>query len=142
MIILLLVSLFLPIGQFGSVQEAAHITNFKIIFQNGDSNGGAWGLSAVLIVSILVTLFNLLISRFKNFTLQKRVIIFSSLLLVGYYILFLILVLLFKNELKFIPMWGGSFPSIALILNVMSFFSVNKTEADIIAESCSFRLRD
>lgn len=143
MVILLLVSLFFPVGQFGdSSGGAIHLTNFRIILPQAENGASLWALGAVLIAAILVTLFCLLISGFKNFTLQKRLLIYSGFLLVGYYLLFVVFVLLLRNESQFIPMWGSSFPCIALILNIMSIFSVQRTEAEIIAKSGSFRLRD
>ena len=50
--------------------------------------------------------------------------------------------MLMKNDATFRPALAASFPLIALILDGMTFFAVQRTEAAIIAGAGSFRLRD
>ncbi|MCQ2066276.1 MAG: DUF4293 family protein [Bacteroidaceae bacterium] len=143
MCVLLFAGLLMPVGEFANPEGAtASLTNFRINFIEGDSVSAMWALAVVLIVSLLVSFFELLLSGFRNFTLQKRILIFNALLLVGYYVIFIVYVLCAADGATFRPMWGGLMPLIALILDGITFFSVQRAEAMIIAGADSFRLRD
>jgi len=141
--LLLLIGLFLPIGQFSNAEGAtALLTNFKVNFVEGKSSGALWALGVVQILTFLVALFELLLSGFKNFVLQKRCLVLIALMILGYYIFFVAYVLILKGDASFRPQWAACFPLIALVLDVVSLMSVSKAEADIIAQSNAFRLRD
>lgn len=143
MCLLLFAGLLMPVGEFLNEEGAtAQLTNFRLNFIEGDSVSAIWALAVVQIAALLVTLFELLLSGFRNFTLQKRLLIFTALLLVGYYIIYILYAILAKQDADFRPMWAGVFPFIALILDIITFFSVQTTEAGIIAGAGSFRLRD
>jgi hypothetical protein len=102
--ILLLVSLFSPIALF-VVEEGQiiELTNFRLIYEDGSTRGALWGLGVILILIFLVGTFELLLSGFRNFVLQKRLLIFMMLLTLGYYILLVIGVLLLKGSASFVP---------------------------------------
>ena len=121
---------------------AALLTNFRIKFVEGDTAGAMWALGAIQILALLASLFELFLSGFRNFTLQKRILVFTALLLAGYYIVCVTYVLLMKNDAMFYLKPAISFPLISLILDAMTFMAVQKTEAAIIAGAGSFRLRD
>lgn len=141
--ILMTASLFLPIGEFSNQDGAtALLTNFRIKFIEGDTSGAMWALGVIVIIILLISLFELLLSGFRNFTMQKRLLIFIGLLLIGYYLVYIAYVLLLKGDASFIPMWGASFPLISLIFVIITFISVQRAEAEIIIQSSSFRLRD
>jgi len=141
--LLLLAGLFLPIGQFANEEGAtALLTNFRIRFVEGEVSGALWALGVLQALIFLVALFELLLSGFQNFVLQKRLLVFIVLMIIGYYILFVIYVIMLKGDASFRPQLAAGFPLIALILDIMTFYSVQKAEADIIAGSSSFRLRD
>lgn len=143
MCLVLFSGLFMPIGLLSNYEGAtAELTNFRVNFVEGDSVGAMWGLAVIQIVSLLVSLFELLLSGFRNFTLQKRLLIFNGLVLVGWYIVYVAYVLLMKNDSSFQPQWAAAFPFIALVLDVMTLIDVFRTEAAIIAGAGSFRLRD
>jgi|SRR5574344_559571 hypothetical protein len=142
-LILMTASLFLPIGEFSNQDGAtALLTNFRLNFVEGDSSSAFWALGVIVIVILLITLFELLLSGFRSFTIQKRILIFIGLLLIGYYLAFVAYVLLIKGDASFMPMWGASFPLISLILVIMTFYSIRRAEANIILQASSFRLRD
>lgn len=142
MCLLLLVGLFLPIGEFANEEGAtALLTNFRLKFVEGDTAGAMWALAVIQISALLLTLFELLLSGFQNFTLQKRLLIFNGLLFVGYYIVYVTYVLLLNNDATFRPLLAATFPFICLILNFITFSCVQRVEAAIIAGASSFRLR-
>ena len=141
--ILMFAGLLLPIGLFVNAEGAsAELTNFRLNFIEGDSSGALWALGAILIVALLVGVFELLLSGFRNFVLQKRLLVFMMLLTVGYYIIFVIYVLMLKGDASFGPRPAAAFPLICLILEYMSISGVSKAEAQIIARASGFRLRD
>ena len=141
--ILMFAGLLLPIGQLVDAQGAwAELTNFRLNFAEGDSSGALWALGTIMIVTLLVGVFELLLSGFRNFVLQKRLLVFMMLLTVGYYIIFVIYVLILKGDAKFGPCPAAAFPLICLVLEYMSIHGVSKAEAAIIARASGFRLRD
>jgi hypothetical protein len=141
--VLMFAGLLLPIGELVNAEGAsAQLTNFRLNFVEGDSSGALWALGAIMIVTLAVGVFELLLSGFRNFVLQKRLLVFMMLLTVGYYILFVIYVLVLKGDASFGPKVAASFPLVSLILEYMSIHGVSKAEAAIIARASGFRLRD
>ena len=97
--VLMFAGLLLPIGQLVDAEGAsAELTNFRLNFIEGDSSSAMWALGLILIVILAVGVFELLLSGFRNFVLQKRLLVFMMLLTVGYYILFAVYVLLVKGS--------------------------------------------
>ena len=141
--ILMFAGLLLPIGQLVDAEGAsAELTNFRLNFIEGDSSGAMWALGVIMIGVLAVGVFELLLSGFRNFVLQKRLLVFMMLLTVGYYIIFVIYVLLLKGDASFGPRPAAAFPLICLVLEYMSIHGVSKAEAAIIARASGFRLRD
>ncbi len=143
MSLLLLAGLFLPVGLFFNDEGAtAKLTNFRLNFVEGDSVGAMWALAVLLIAALLITLFVLMLSFYRNFTLQKRLLIFDMLLFVGYYIIYILYVVLMNDGASFRPLIAAAFPFAALVLAVITFSCVQRLEAAIIAGASSFRLRE
>ncbi|MCQ2084121.1 MAG: DUF4293 family protein [Bacteroidaceae bacterium] len=141
--ILTFASLLLPIGQLVNDSGAsAQLTNFRLNFIEGDSSSALWALGTFLIIILAVGVFELLLSGFRNFILQKRLLIFMMLMTLGYYIILTIYVLLLKGDTKFIPYLYMAFPLASLILEFMTISGVSKAEAAILARANGFRLRD
>lgn len=141
--VLMFAGLLLPIGQLVNADGAsAELTNFRLNFVEGDSKGALWALGAIMIVILAVGVFELLLSGFRNFVLQKRLLVFMMLLTVGYYILFVIYVLVIKGDASFGLEEASAFPLISMILEYMTIHGVSKAEAAIIARASGFRLRD
>ena len=100
-------------------------------------------LGILLIISSIISAFTMFVSLFQNFSLQKRCAIFNSCLLAGYYIVFLLIVLVLRGDTRFVDLgWQICLPLVALILTVMSFHSIRMTEAKMLARANNFRLRD
>ena len=141
--VLMFAGLLLPVGQLVSAEGAsAELTNFRLNFIEGDSSGALWALGTIMIITLAVGVFELLLSGFRNFVLQKRLLVFMMLLTVGYYIIFVAYVLLLKGDASFGPRPAAAFPLVSLILEYMSIHGVAKAEATIIARASGFRLRD
>ena len=141
--ILMVASLVLPTAQFVNAEGAsALLTNFRISFIEGDSRAALWGLGVILILTLCVGVFELLLSGFRNFVLQKRLLVFMMLMTAGYYIVYTIYVLVLKGNAQFVPKPGLAFPMVCLVLEFMSLQGVARAEASIIARASGFRLRD
>ncbi len=141
--VLMFAGLLLPVGQLVNAEGAsAELTNFRLNFIEGDSSGAMWAMGAIMIVTLAVGVFELLLSGFRNFILQKRLLVFMMLLTAGYYILFVAYVLLMKGDATFTPYVASAFPLISVVLEYMTIHGVSKAEAHIIAKASGFRLRD
>ena len=141
--ILMFAGLLLPIGLLVDAEGAsAELTNFRLNFIEGDSSGALWALGTIMIVTLTVGVFELLLSGFRNFVLQKRLLVFMMLLSAGYYIILVVYVLLLKGDASFGPRPAAAFPLVCLILEYMSIHGIAKAEARIIARASGFRLRD
>lgn len=141
--ILMFVSLVLPIGTLINAEGAsAALTNFRLNYIEGGHSGAMWALGVLLILSLIAGVFELLLSGFRNFTIQKRVLVFMILLGVGYYLLFVLYVLLMKGDCHFVPHYSAAFPLVCMVLEYMTIHGITKAEADIIAKANGFRLRD
>ena len=83
------------------------------------------------------------VSLFQNFALQKRCAIFNCCLLAGYYLVFLVFVLILRGGTSSVALsWQMCLPLVALIFMAMSFASIRGTEAKMLARANNFRLRD
>lgn len=119
----------------------SELTNFKLTMSDGEVIYSPVALGVVLIVIGVVNLFGFLVSGFQNFELQKRVAILGMLLVAGYYVLFGIYawMLATSSVITELPL---IFPFFALVFNALSFFASRRTEAEILAKTSGFRLRD
>lgn len=108
-------------------------------------NSSCWALMVLALLSGLVSLFNTLISFFRNFVLQKRLIVYSSLLVLGFLVVFFVFYFAYRSRLESIAsgvtIWSVAVPAVVLLLHIMAFRAINNHEAKIIAEANSFRLR-
>lgn len=136
--------LFMPLIQFiYSDYTSVTMSNFHIQHIDGTSSSSPWGLGCLLVVVGICQLFTLFVSLFQNFALQKRSLIFSILILTGWYIVYLIFLLILKKDANTMqPSWSSVLPLISIILSFMAFNAIRHTEAKIIESGNSFRLRD
>ena len=67
---------------------------------------------------------------FKHRMFQVRLSVFSSLILVGYYIVFGVFVYVFKSryDADFTLSWTAAFPAVGLILDYLAFRNIMKDE--------------
>lgn len=122
---------------------ALEMTNFMFRHSDGSTSATPCALGVLLIVSALISAFNMFVSLFQNFALQKRCAIFNSCVLAGYYVLLLVFVLILRSETTLVGYdWQMCLPLVALILTVMSLSSIRHTEAKMLARANNFRLRD
>ncbi|KAB4200027.1 DUF4293 domain-containing protein, partial [Bacteroides uniformis] len=88
-----------------------------------------WGLFGILLLSALVAFCTIFL--FRNRMLQIRMTIFSSILLIGYYIAFCVFMFILKGDLDataFQLGWALCLPVVAIILNYLAFRAIYKDE--------------
>ncbi|RGM44892.1 MULTISPECIES: DUF4293 domain-containing protein [Bacteroides] len=128
--ILLVVAICLPVGQYiGTDGVTTHI--FKplgVTLANGTFQS-TWGLFGILLLSAIIAFCTIFL--FRNRMLQVRMTIFSSLLLIGYYIAFFVFMFMLKNDLdamNFQLGWALCLPVICIILNYLAFRAIYRDE--------------
>lgn len=127
--ILLVMTAFMPIGYFIETDNiTTHI--FKplgVSLANGEFQS-TWGLFGILILSAIIAFGTIFL--YRNRMLQIRMTIFSSILLVGFYIAFLVFMFVLKEDLNagFHLKWALSLPVICIILNNLSFRAIYRDE--------------
>ena len=143
-VVALIVCMCSPLITFFYPDEpAVEMTNFMFLHSDGSTSATPCALGVLLIVSALVGAFNMFVCLFQNFALQKRCAIFNSCVLAGYYLVFLVFVLVLHEGTRMVSFdWQMCLPLVALILTVMSLSSIRHTEAKMLARANNFRLRD
>lgn len=129
-IVALVICMLLPVGTFviprmGAVMEFMN-TGVRI---NGEMQDvSPWGLFAILLLSSVIGLATIFL--FKNRMLQIRMTVFSSILLIGYYLTFIIFAFTLKNrfDAQYEVAWAICLPLVAIILNYLAIRAIGKDE--------------
>lgn len=124
---LLIASMCLPVGSIIDLNGAASV--FKPLgLMIGDTYQSTWGLFGILMLAAIVAFATIFL--FKNRILQIRMVIFNSLLLIGYYLAFLAFFFVLRNdETLFQLHWALCLPLIAIILNYLAMRAIGRDEA-------------
>lgn len=128
--VLLGVAMCLPMGQFIEADGVtAHVfKSLGITMANGDFQS-TWGLFGILLLGCIVDFCTIFL--YRNRMLQVRMTVFSSVLLIGYYIAFAVFFYVFKGDLgtaSFRLGWALCLPAIAIILNYLAFRAIYRDE--------------
>ena len=123
----LLVCMCLPVSYFiGPEQIVSKMTNLAIVAQDGSANYAPWALFVILLVSAALALFTIFL--FKKRMLQIRLTVFSTILLIGYYITLGVFIYMLKGDAHFRVALGACLPFIAIVLNWLSIRAIGKDE--------------
>ena len=96
--VLLVVAICMPVGQFiGADGVTAHVFKPLGVALADGGFQSTWGLFGILLLSALVAFCTIFL--FRNRMLQIRMTIFSSILLIGYYIAFCVFMFILKGDL-------------------------------------------
>lgn len=126
---LLITTLCLPLGQFIAADGiTAHM--FKplgVTLASGEFQS-TWGLFGILLVSAIISLSTIFL--YRNRMLQVRMTIFSTIMLVGFYIAFLVFMFVLKSDLQasFQLGWALCLPLVSIILNYLAFRAIYADE--------------
>lgn len=127
--LLLIAALCLPMGQFIAADgvTAQAFKPLGISLADG-SFQSTWGLFGILLLSAVIAFCTIFL--FRNRMLQVRMTIFSSILLVGYYIAFVVFLFVLKGDLDATYQigWALCLPAISIILNYLAFRAILRDE--------------
>lgn len=123
---LLIAALCLPICDLMEPNGALYA--FKplgIAFSKGWQS--TWGLFSILLITVIIE--GLTILCYKVRILQLRMIIFNSLLLVGYYLALVAFYFVLKADFSFTPKFGIILPFIGIVFNYLAARAILRDEA-------------
>ena len=130
---LLIVAIFMvlmmsfSVGHFYTETSVSDMTNLAVIAPDGTMNYAPWALFAILMVVAILSLVTIFLYRKRM--LQIRLTLFSSIILVGYYVTLAAFV---RGTLKecgsFTPSWTLCLPLISIILNWLAIRAIGKDE--------------
>lgn len=126
-VILLIASMSLPVGFFiGQDGIAYKFSPFGVEF--GGESYGTWGLFVILLISTLIAAVSIFL--YKNRILQMRLNIFNMILLIGYYIVFIVFLLMLKSDLQvtFRVNLALCLPLICMILTYLAIRAIGRDE--------------
>jgi len=126
---LLASNIFLPVGSFLDKSGVAYpFTPLNVNIPSAGLNYTPWGLLSLLVLAALVALATIFL--YKNRKLQIRMCVFNTLIMAGYYIVFLLFMLLSKASslASFQFAFGLCIPVIAIILNYLAIRAIRKDE--------------
>ncbi len=128
--ILLGVTLCLPLGHFHAAANGLEEAAFRTLGVSAADGSGAttWGLFCILLLSAIVSFVTIFL--FRNRMLQVRMVIFSSLLIVGFYLVFGLFLYMLSEQYPHgfgvaVPL---CLPLICLILNYLAFRAIYRDE--------------
>ena len=127
--ILMIVCLCLPVGSIvGSDNSISEFTNLCIATADGVKDYAPWALFVLLLLVAGLNFFAIFL--FKKRMLQIRLTIFSTILLIGYYItLIAFTYLMLPNDSSFSASWSVCLPFVAIILNWLAIRAIGADEA-------------
>jgi len=109
----------------------AHFSNFTLSAGDRLNEIGPWALGTVLILVILINLMATLLFRFRM--RQLRLLIFTTLLLIGYCGAYAFFAWLYSAKLgegtEVALRWPAILPLLAIIFNCMAIHHIRKDEA-------------
>lgn len=129
--LVLVACMCLPVGFL--VQENGNVFEFMNLGIDGYgvTDRSPWGMFAILLLSAIIAVLSIFL--FKNRMLQIRMTIFNSVILIGYYIVFIVFTVVMQSRLEatYNLAWGICLPFIALVLNYLAIRAIGKDEVMI-----------
>ncbi|MGL5937723.1 MAG: DUF4293 domain-containing protein [Phocaeicola sp.] len=125
--ILLVTTLTLPVGTFVNPDlTLSELTNLTLTEADGVKTYAPWALFALLLTASFLSFGTIFL--FKKRMLQIRIVIFSTILLMGYYGTFVAFMILLKEGSSFDFSYSVLFPFIAIVLNWLAIRAIGKDE--------------
>ncbi len=134
---LLVLAMCLPIGRFVEPDSVStHLFKPLGLALVDGSFQSTWGLFGILLLSAITALCSIFLFRYRM--MQVRMTIFSTLLLIGFYLVFLVFFFVFRKELAPVSFrigWGLCLPIVCIILNYLAFRAIYRDEIMVRAAS-------
>lgn len=125
--ILMVVMMSFPVGYFYTETSVSDMTNLAVMAPDGSVNYAPWALFAILMVVAIVALVTIFL--YKKRMLQIRLTLFSSIVLIGYYVTLATFVWgTLKDCGSFTPAWTLCLPLISIILNWLAIRAIGRDE--------------
>ncbi len=130
--ILCLLGLCLPLAQYyDGANLVASFNNFRFIEESkgATADWGACGLSVLLVIVEFITLTSIMLFHYRM--RQLRLVIFSTILLVGYILYYALLAWKYQmmTEADYNLCPAAIFPVLSIILNCLAIHGIRKDEA-------------
>ena len=126
--ILMVICMCSPIGSIiTNANEISEIGNLCITFPDGTKDYSPWALFVILLVVAALSFVTIFL--FKKRMLQIRLTIFSSVVLIGYYLALVAYLFMLAEDTTFSASWTICLPFAALILNWLAIRGIGADEA-------------
>ena len=126
--ILMIICMCNPVGSIISTDnQISEFYNLFISMPDGSKTYAPWTLFAILM--IIAALAFTTIFLFKKRMLQIRLTIFSSVMLIGYYLALVAYILMLAEDTTFSASWTICHPFVSIILNWLDIRGIGADEA-------------
>lgn len=126
--ILMVICMCSPVGSIiASTNEISEFGNLCIILPDGTKDYAPWALFAILLVVAALSFGTIFL--FKKRMLQIRLTIFSSVMLIGYYLALVAYIFMLAEETTFSASWTICLPFAGIILNWLAIRGIGADEA-------------
>lgn len=126
--ILMVVCMCTSVGSIiSSDNQISEFTNLAISMADGTKDYAPWALFAILLVVAILSFGTIFL--FKKRMFQIRLTIFSSVMLIGYYMTLVALIFMIADDASFTPSWTICLPFAALVLNWLAIRGIGADEA-------------
>ena len=126
--ILMVICMCNPVGSIiASTNEISEFGNLCITLPDGTKDYAPWALFAILLVVAALSFGTIFL--FKKRMLQIRLTIFSSVMLIGYYLALVAYIFMLAKETTFSASWTICLPFAGIILNWLAIRGIGADEA-------------
>ena len=126
--ILMVICMCNPIGSIiTNTNEISEFGNLFITLPDGTKDYAPWALFAILLVVAVLAFVTIFL--FKKRMLQIRLTIFSSVMLIGYYLALVAYIFMLAEDTSFAPSWTICLPFVGIILNWLAIRGIGADEA-------------
>ena len=117
-----------PIGSIiANTNEISEFGNLFITLPDGTKDYAPWALFVILLVVAVLAFVTIFL--FKKRMLQIRLTIFSSVMLIGYYLAVVAYIFMLAEKTSFTPSWTICLPFVGIILNWLAIRGIGADEA-------------
>ncbi|MBQ3191173.1 MAG: DUF4293 domain-containing protein [Bacteroides sp] len=126
--ILMIICMCNPVGSIiAADNQISEFNNLFIAMPDGSKVYDPWALFTILLIIALISFITIFL--FKKRMLQIRLTIFSSVMLIGYYLALVAYIFMLAEETTFSASWTVCLPFVAIILNWLAIRGIGADEA-------------
>lgn len=126
--ILMIICMSSPVGSIiANTNEISQFGNLYITMPDGTKDYAPWALFVILLVVAGLSFGTIFL--FKKRMLQIRLTIFSSVVLIGYYLALVAYIFMLAEDTTFSASWTVCLPLVGIILNWLAIRAIGADEA-------------